>query len=82
MYGDPEVHPQSEDYWGHVNPIGPRSCYDEGKRVAEALCYAYAKQVNLCLSSYICTIAIFKYSILYGFCKNNEPILTCSEINI
>lgn len=44
VYGDPEVHPQSEDYWGHVNPIGPRSCYDEGKRVAEALCYAYAKQ--------------------------------------
>lgn len=44
VYGDPEVHPQSEDYWGHVNPIGPRSCYDEGKRVAEALAYAYAKQ--------------------------------------
>ncbi|XP_064456070.1 UDP-glucuronic acid decarboxylase 1-like [Ornithodoros turicata] len=47
VYGDPEVHPQSEDYWGHVNPIGPRSCYDEGKRVAEALCYAYAKQEHL-----------------------------------
>ncbi|XP_035206046.1 UDP-glucuronic acid decarboxylase 1-like isoform X1 [Stegodyphus dumicola] len=44
VYGDPEVHPQSEDYWGHVNPIGPRSCYDEAKRVAEALSYAYAKQ--------------------------------------
>lgn len=44
VYGDPEVHPQNEDYWGHVNPIGPRSCYDEGKRVAEALSYAYAKQ--------------------------------------
>lgn len=44
VYGDPSVHPQSEDYWGHVNPIGPRSCYDEGKRIAESLCYAYEKQ--------------------------------------
>ena len=44
VYGDPEVHPQSESYWGHVNPIGPRACYDEGKRVAETLAYAYAKQ--------------------------------------
>ncbi|RMG33673.1 MAG: SDR family oxidoreductase [Planctomycetota bacterium] len=41
VYGDPEVHPQSEDYWGHVNPLGPRSCYDEGKRVAESLCVNY-----------------------------------------
>ncbi|MGH0133898.1 UNVERIFIED_CONTAM: hypothetical protein FKN15_067384 [Acipenser sinensis] len=41
---DPEVHPQSEEYWGHVNPIGPRACYDEGKRVAETMCYAYMKQ--------------------------------------
>ncbi|KAL9964980.1 hypothetical protein ACROYT_G028700 [Oculina patagonica] len=44
VYGDPERHPQREDYWGHVNPIGPRACYDEGKRVAETMCYAYAKQ--------------------------------------
>ena len=44
---DPEVHPQSEDYWGHVNPIGPRACYDEGKRVAETMCYAYMKQVSI-----------------------------------
>lgn len=44
VYGDPEIHPQSEDYWGHVNPIGPRACYDEGKRMAETLCYAYAQQ--------------------------------------
>lgn len=43
---DPEVHPQSEEYWGHVNPIGPRACYDEGKRVAETMCYAYMKQVS------------------------------------
>jgi len=39
-----QVHPQAESYWGHVNPIGPRACYDEGKRVAETLAYAYAKQ--------------------------------------
>ena len=42
--GDPEVHPQHESYWGNVNPIGPRACYDEAKRVAEAMCYAYAQQ--------------------------------------
>jgi UDP-glucuronate decarboxylase len=41
VYGDPQVHPQTEDYWGNVNPIGPRSCYDEGKRVAESLCVNY-----------------------------------------
>jgi UDP-glucuronate decarboxylase len=41
VYGDPEIHPQREDYWGHVNPLGPRSCYDEGKRVAESLCMNY-----------------------------------------
>jgi UDP-glucuronate decarboxylase len=44
VYGDPEVHPQREDYWGHVNPIGIRSCYDEGKRVAETLCFDYHRQ--------------------------------------
>ena len=44
VYGDPEVHPQVEDYWGNVNPIGPRSCYDEGKRVAETLCFDYHRQ--------------------------------------
>ena len=41
VYGDPQVHPQTEDYWGHVNPIGPRSCYDEGKRIAESLMTNY-----------------------------------------
>jgi UDP-glucuronate decarboxylase len=41
VYGDPTVHPQREDYWGNVNPLGPRSCYDEGKRVAESLCMNY-----------------------------------------
>jgi len=44
VYGDPAVHPQPEDYWGHVNPIGPRSCYDEGKRCAETLFFDYHRQ--------------------------------------
>jgi UDP-glucuronate decarboxylase len=47
VYGDPNVHPQTEDYWGHVNPIGPRSCYDEGKRCAETLFFDYRRQHNL-----------------------------------
>jgi UDP-glucuronate decarboxylase len=47
MYGDPNVHPQTEDYWGHVNPIGPRSCYDEGKRCAETLFFDYWRQHKL-----------------------------------
>ena len=47
VYGDPAVHPQPEDYWGHVNPIGPRSCYDEGKRCAETLFFDYRRQHNL-----------------------------------
>ena len=47
VYGDPDVHPQTEDYWGHVNPIGLRSCYDEGKRCAEALFFAYRRQGGL-----------------------------------
>ena len=44
VYGNPQVHPQKEDYWGYVNPIGPRSCYDEGKRVAETLMMDYHRQ--------------------------------------
>ena len=47
VYGDPEVHPQPEDYWGHVNPIGFRSCYDEGKRCAETLFFDYRRQLQL-----------------------------------
>ena len=47
VYGDPEVHPQLEKYWGRVNPIGPRSCYDEGKRAAETLFFDYYRQHNL-----------------------------------
>ncbi|WP_382404671.1 UDP-glucuronic acid decarboxylase family protein [Flexivirga alba] len=47
VYGDPDVHPQPEDYWGHVNPIGIRSCYDEGKRCAETLFFDYRRQHDL-----------------------------------
>ncbi|MEM7566358.1 MAG: UDP-glucuronic acid decarboxylase family protein [Pseudomonadota bacterium] len=47
VYGDPERHPQAEDYWGHVNPIGPRACYDEGKRAAETLFFDYHRQHGL-----------------------------------
>ena len=49
VYGDPNVRPQSEDYWGHVNPIGVRSCYDEGKRCAETLFFDYRRQHNLAI---------------------------------
>jgi UDP-glucuronate decarboxylase len=44
VYGDPQVHPQPEEYWGNANPIGPRACYDEGKRCAESLMFAYHRQ--------------------------------------
>lgn len=47
VYGDPEQHPQTEEYWGNVNPIGPRSCYDEGKRCAETLFFDYHRQNNV-----------------------------------
>jgi len=47
VYGDPKIHPQTEDYWGHVNPIGLRSCYDEGKRVSETLFMNYHRQNNV-----------------------------------
>jgi UDP-glucuronate decarboxylase len=47
VYGDPQVHPQTEDYWGHVNPAGPRACYDEGKRCAETLFFDYHRQAGV-----------------------------------
>ena len=47
VYGDPHVHPQTEDYWGNVNPVGVRSCYDEGKRCAESLCMDYHRQYGV-----------------------------------
>jgi UDP-glucuronate decarboxylase len=59
VYGDPEVHPQREDYWGHVNPIGTRSCYDEGKRCAETLCLDFHRLYPL-------TIKIVRIFNTYG----------------
>lgn len=59
VYGDPEVHPQTEDYWGHVNPIGSRSCYDEGKRAAETLFFDYRRQHRL-------TIKVMRIFNTYG----------------
>lgn len=47
VYGDPQIHPQTESYWGHVNPVGPRACYDEGKRCAETLFFDYHRQANV-----------------------------------
>lgn len=47
VYGDPEVHPQTEEYWGHVNPNGPRSCYDEGKRMGETVCGVFEREFDL-----------------------------------
>ena len=58
VYGDPAVHPQQESYWGNVNPIGPRSCYDEGKRCAETLFFDYRRQHKLPIKvARICVIA-------------------------
>jgi UDP-glucuronate decarboxylase len=59
VYGDPEVHPQREDYWGHVNPVGLRSCYDEGKRCAETLFFDYHRQLGL-------SIKVARYFNTYG----------------
>ena len=47
VYGDPVIHPQTEEYWGNVNPIGPRACYDEGKRAAETLFFDYHRQAGV-----------------------------------
>ena len=59
VYGNPQVHPQTEDYWGHVNPTGLRSCYDEGKRCAETLCMDYNRQNNV-------TVKIIRIFNTYG----------------
>ena len=59
VYGDPYVHPQTEDYWGNVNPIGLRSCYDEGKRCAETLFFDYRRQHKL-------TIKVVRIFNIYG----------------
>lgn len=63
VYGDPQVHPQREDYWGHVNPIGIRSCYDEGKRCAETLFFDYHRQYGL-------SIKVARIFNTYGPCMH------------
>jgi len=83
IYGDPQVHPQSEDYWGNVNPIGPRACYDEGKRVAESLCIAYKEysKINIRIARIFNTYGPFMDPndgrVVSNFCVqalNNEPL--------
>lgn len=76
VYGDPEVHPQPEDYWGNVNPIGPRACYDEGKRVAEVRarlmpsCPATGTAVNLFLLQ----------TLTYGFMRQDNVEVRVARI--
>lgn len=76
IYGNPSVHPQTEDYWGYVNPIGIRSCYDEGKRIAETLCYDYFRQYNL-------DIKIIRIFNTYGpyMCKDDGRVIINFIIN-
>ncbi|MCK5510463.1 SDR family oxidoreductase [Candidatus Parcubacteria bacterium] len=71
VYGDPEQHPQSESYWGRVNPIGPRSCYDEGKRCAETLFFDYRRQHNL-------DIKVVRIFNTYGpnMCKDDGRVVS------
>ncbi|HYA36309.1 MAG TPA: UDP-glucuronic acid decarboxylase family protein [Candidatus Binataceae bacterium] len=88
VYGDPEVHPQKEDYWGHVNPIGERSCYDEGKRVAECLMMDYHKQNNVDIkivrifNTYGPRMAIHDGRVVSNFCVaalKGEPLETYGD---
>ena len=65
VYGDPEVHPQKESYFGNVNSFGPRACYDESKRVAEAMCYAYAQQVRRGGTTDFCTNLFYRKVSLF-----------------
>ena len=69
-----QEHPQKESYWGNVNPIGSRACYDEGKRVAETMCISYEKQVCKSLNSTAC-MALYSI-IVAGRCTNQN----CSNI--
>lgn len=70
VYGDPEVHPQPETYWGKVNSVGPRSCYDEGKRVAESLMVAYNKQAIFTIFKFFSWLEILFYEGLLEIIKN------------
>lgn len=88
VYGDPEEHPQTESYWGHVNPIGIRSCYDEGKRVAETLCMDYHRQNDVrvkivrIFNTYGPRMAINDGRVVSNFivqALKNEPITVYGE---
>lgn len=75
VYGDPLEHPQKETYWGHVNPNGPRSCYDESKRFGEALCMSYKRQYNL-------KIRIIRIFNTYGpYMQNDDGRVVTNLIN-
>ena len=71
IYGDPDVHPQPETYWGNVNPIGPRACYDEGKRAAETLFFDYKRKYDL-------NIGVFRIFNTYGprMAKNDGRVVS------
>ena len=76
VYGDPQVHPQPEGYWGHVNPIGQRSCYDEGKRCAETLFFDYHRQHQLRITqwpAFLIPMALTCIPMMAGWCQ----ILLC-----
>jgi nucleoside-diphosphate-sugar epimerase len=68
IYGSPKEHPQNEEYWGHVNCFGPRACYDEGKRVAEALTYSYARQdgVDVRIARIFNTFGMFRFVLFFS----------------
>jgi len=68
VYGDPAIHPQPESYWGNVNPVGPRSCYDEGKRCAETLFFDYHRQHSANLTEIACyAIRINLFNLVINF---------------
>ncbi len=73
VYGDPQIHPQPESYWGNVNPIGPRACYDEGKRVAETMMYAYRNQSE---SSRVRGSCVLGNSLAWSVGRLRQPTLT------
>lgn len=90
VYGNPTVHPQTEDYWGHVNPIGPRACYDEGKRIAETLLMDYHRQYGLeiriarIFNTYGPRMALNDGRVVSNFIVNalkNEPLVVYGEGN-
>jgi UDP-glucuronate decarboxylase len=77
IYGDPLIHPQTEDYYGNVNPIGPRSCYDEGKRIAETLCYLHGAKIVRIFNTYGPYMSKDDGRVIPNFINqalNNQPI--------